>query len=199
MRKSATSNEEDLKLIKLIKNNKCNASFKRLEEKHSNLFYSICNKYKNKVDLEEVYKDKSFVMFRSVCSFNPTRGAKFSTWLGNYSRYHCLNFIKNNFKYLNSNEETITHFFNNKSLDDYDANKNHKTDLEHAFAILKKMNDKRIAKIFELRYLHTGEKLTWKQIAKKFDLTPQTIINLHAKGRRTLKNKMKKISWHAAG
>ena len=194
MRKSITSNEEDLKLIKLIKNDKCDVSFRRLEDKHSNLFYSVCNKFRNKVDLDEIYKDKSFVMFKSISSFNPTKGAKFSTWLGNYSRYHCLNHIKNNFKYIYSNEDTITHFFNNKSVDEYDANKNHKTDLEHAFAILKKMNDKRIVKIFKLRYLNTGEKLTWKQIAKEFDLTPQTIINLHSKGRRAIKRKMKKIS-----
>ena len=93
-----------------------------------------------------------------------------------------------------SNEETITHFFNNKSVDEYDANKDHRTDLDHAFDILKKMNDKRIFKIFKLRYLNKGEKLTWKQIAKEFDLTPQTIINLHAKGRRAIKRKMKKIS-----
>jgi len=149
MRKSITSNEEDLKLIKLIKNDKCDVSFRRLEDKHSNLFYSVCNKFRNKVDLDEIYKDKSFVMFKSISSFNPTKGAKFSTWLGNYSRYHCLNHIKNNFKYIYSNEDTITHFFNNKSVDEYDANKNHKTDLEHAFAILKKMNDKRIVKIFK--------------------------------------------------
>lgn len=194
MRKTQTSNEEDLELIKLIKNDKCNDSFRTLEDKHSNLFYSVCNKFRSKVDLEEIYKDKSFVIFKSICSFNPTKGAKFSTWLGNYSRYHCLNYIKNNFKYMCSNEETITHFFNNKSVDEYDSNKNHKTDLEHAFSILKKLNDKRIFKIFELRYLNRGEKLTWKQIAKEFDLTPQTIINLHAKGRRAIKRKMKKIS-----
>ena len=40
--------------------------------------------------------------------------------------------------------------------------------------------------------MHEGPKLTWKEIAKKFDLTPQTIINLHTKGRRILKKRMKK-------
>jgi len=192
MKKSEISNEEDLKLIKLIKNEQCDTSFRRLQDKHSNLFYSICNKFGNQIDLDEVYKDKDFVMFKSITSFNDTKGAKYSTWLGNYSRYHCLNYIKNNFKYINSSEDSINHFFNSKSLDDYDANKDVKNDLDHVFSILEKLNDKRIFRIFKLRYNNTGPKLTWKQIAKEFDLTPQTIINLHGKGRRILKKKMKK-------
>ena len=192
MRKAVTSNNEDLKLIKLIKNRQCNSSFGRLQEKHSNLFYSICNKFGNQIDLDEVYKDKDFVMFKAINSFNPTRGAKFSTWFGNYSRYHCLNYIKNNYKYINSSEDSINHFFNSKSLDDYDLKKDTKNDLDHAFSILEKLSDKRIFKIFRLRYNDDGPKLTWKQIAKEFDLTPQTIINLHTKGRRILRKKMKK-------
>ena len=69
MRKAVTSNNEDLKLIKLIKNRQCNSSFGRLQEKHSNLFYSICNKFGNQIDLDEVYKDKDFVMFKAINSF----------------------------------------------------------------------------------------------------------------------------------
>ena len=76
-------------------------------------------------------------------------------------------------------------------MTDYDDNKDSKDDIDHIFDILSKMNDKRIYKIFELRYLNTGPRLTWKQIAQKFDLTPQTIINLHMKGRRAIKRKMK--------
>jgi RNA polymerase sigma factor (sigma-70 family) len=190
--KGKAGNNEDIRLIKLIKNKNCNDSFKKIDERHGNLFYSICNKFSNKLDVSEIYKDKNFVIFRAIISFDANRGAKFSTWLGNYTRYHCLNYIKNNHKYVISDDDKITHFFNNKSLEDYDDRKDMKNDLDHAFDILSKMNDPRIFKIFKLRYLHNGPKLTWKQIAKEFNLTPQTIINLHSKGRRALKRKMKK-------
>jgi RNA polymerase sigma factor (sigma-70 family) len=192
MRKLKDNGKEDIKLIKLIKSKNCDDSFDRLRERHSNLFYSMCNKFSNQIDLDEIYKDKDFVMYKAAMSFNEDKGAKFSTWLGNYSRYHCLNYIKNNFKYVCSGEDKITHFYNTKSIDNYNHQKNHKDDLDHAFSILEKMSDKRIFRIFKLRYLYEGPKLTWKQIAEKFDLTPQTIINLHAKGRRVLKRKMKK-------
>ncbi len=191
--KRTAGNEEDLTLIKLIKNDNCDLSFKKIDEKHCNLFYSICNKFSNKLDVSEIYKDKEYVMFRAITSFDSERGAKFSTWLGNYTRYHCLNYIKNNHKYVISDDDKILHFFNCKALENYDENKELKNDLDHALDILSKLSDPRIFKIFKLRYLHKGPKLTWKQIAKKFDLTPQTIINLHSKGRRVLKRKMKKL------
>jgi len=192
MRKTLTKNEEDLNLINLIKNKNCSDSFKELETRHSNLYYSICNKFSSKVDLNEIYKDKSFIIYKAVTSFKDGRGAKFSTWLGNYARYHCLNYIKNNHKYIISEDEKMAHFFNSKAMETHQQKKDTKEDLEDAFNILKKLNDKRIFKIFQLRYLHEGPKLTWKQIAQQFDLTPQTIINLHSKGRRILKRKMKK-------
>ena len=192
MRKPVTSNEQDLKLIKLIKNSNCNDSFKELESKHSNLYYSICNKFSNKVDLDEIYKDKSFIIYKAITTFKDGKGAKFSTWLGNYARYHCLNYIKNNHKYVISDDDKMTHFFNSKSVETHEQTRDFKEELQDAFLILEKLRDKRIFKIFKLRYMHEGPKLTWKEIAKKFDLTPQTIINLHTKGRRILKKRMKK-------
>ena len=191
MKKAKRNEKEDAKLIKLIKTKNCNPSFKTLLDKHSNLFYSVCNKFGGQVDLDEIYKDREFVFYKAVSSFNEDKGAKFSTWLGNYSRYHCLNYIKNNHKYVVSGEDKIIHFFNEKSISEYDDDKDNKESIDHAFSILENMSDKRIFKIFKLRYLHEGPKLTWKQIADKFDLTPQTIINLHTKGRRVLRKKMK--------
>ena len=127
-------------------------------------------------------------------SFDESKGVKYSTWLGNFTKYHCLNYMKKNKKYVAPDEEKVMHFYKTKSLTDYNETKGLKDEVDHAFSVLRKLNDKRIFKIFKLRYLNKGEKLTWKQIAKEFDLTPQTIINLHAKGRRAIKRKMKKIS-----
>lgn len=194
MIKSKNSNNEDCQLIKLIKKHNCNDSFKRLQDKHSKLFYSICNKFSKDLSLDEVYKDKDFVMWKAVMSYKDTKGAKFSTWFGNYARYHCLNYIKSNHKYVITDDDKMSHFFNTKSLDEFNNSKNHADDLDFAMSILKKLSDKRIFKIFKLRYMHDGPKLTWKQIAQKFDLTPQTIINLHSKGRRILVKKMKNKS-----
>ncbi len=188
--KKQNKNDQDLILLKKIIKSKCNDSFNELRDRHANLFYSICNKFGGRLNLDEIYKDIDFVFFKAVLSFKSEKGTKFSTWLGNSTRYHCLNYIKVNSKYVTSEEETINHFFNQKSIEDFSPQIEHKTDIDHAFNILSKLNDKRIFKIFELRYLERNRKLTWKDIAEEFDLTPQTIINLHSKGRQALKKKM---------
>ena len=190
LKKQTNNGAEDLILLKKIIKNKCGDSFVELRDKHANLFYSVCNKFSQRLDIHEVYKDKDFVFFKAVLSFKVEKKAKFSTWLGNYTRYHCLNYIKSNSKYVNTEEDIISHFFDKKSMEDFSPQENYHNDISQAFEILKKLNDKRIFRIFELRYLQEGSKLTWKQIAKKFDLTPQTIINLHGKGRDTLRRKM---------
>ena len=182
----------DNDLIKLIKNKNCSDSFNEIQERHSKLFYSICNKFIDRMSLDELLKDRNFVIFKSIMSFDESKGVKYSTWLGNFTKYHCLNYMKKNKKYVAPDEEKVMHFYNTKSLTDYNETKGLKDEVDHAFSVLRKLNDKRIFKIFKLRYLHEGPKLTWKEIAKQFDLTPQTIINLHMKGRRILKNKMKK-------
>ena len=61
MIKPKKKDSDDLNLIKLIKNDNCNDSFVLLLERHSNLFYAICNKFHAQVDLDEIYKDKEFV------------------------------------------------------------------------------------------------------------------------------------------
>ena len=189
MKKEKNKVEDDLKLIK---NDNCSDSFGCLLDRHQNLFYSMCNKFSSRLDANEVYKDKYFVFYRAVNSYKEEKKAKFSTWLANYTRYHCLNYIKHNGKYVSVEDDAINHFYNKKSMDDFDPTEQTKSDIEQAFTILEKLSDKRIFKIFKLRYLNDNGKLTWKKIADKFNLTPQTIINLHTKGRRILKRKMKK-------
>jgi len=189
-KKKINDGADDLILLNKIIKNRCGDSFVELRDKHANLFYSVCNKFGNRLPLQEIYKDKDFVFFKAVLSFKIEKKAKFSTWLGNFTRYHCLNYIKSNNKYVNTEEEIITHFFDKKAIEDFSPTGEYRNDVSHAFNILKKLNDKRIFKIFELRYLETGPKLTWKDIADKFDLTPQTIINLHGKGRQALKKQM---------
>jgi RNA polymerase sigma factor (sigma-70 family) len=190
-KKKLTCDQQDLIYLNKIIKKKCNDSFLELKNRHEKLFYSVCNRFTNRVPLEDIYKDIDFVFFKAILSFKPDKKAKFSTWLGNFTRYHCLNYIKNNNKYVITDDSSLDHFFNEKSVEEHEHKTEYANDLDHVFHILEKLSDKRIFKIFKLRYTKSGPRLTWKQIAEEFDLTPQTIINLHTKGRRILRKKMK--------
>ena len=52
------------------------------------------------------------------------------------------------------------------------------------------MKDERISKVFKLRYFSGEKKLTWQKVARKLNVSTQTAINLHEKGRLILRNKL---------
>ena len=58
--------------------------------------------------------------------------------------------------------------------------------------ILDELQDKRIKKIYMMRYFSKdGKKKTWKQIAKQLNVSSQTVINIHNKAKPILRNKFK--------
>ena len=67
--------------------------------------------------------------------------------------------------------------------------KNTKEYLSH---ILDELKDKRVKKIYMMRYFSKdGKRKTWKEIATEVGVSSQTVINIHNKAKRILKNKFK--------
>ena len=63
---------------------------------------------------------------------------------------------------------------------------------EYVLNILSQLKDKRIKKIFEIHYFSGTRKcITWEKIGKNMDVSSQTAINLHNKGRKMLVRKIK--------
>ena len=190
-------NEADNELIVNVKENLCNDSFEELLSRHSNLYYKICQKYlptlkQMGVPTDDVFNDIQFVFFKSLNSFNPDKNTKFSTWLGNYARYNCLNYI-NDYKKHNFYEESDLDSAGDLSYEppDYES----QAAVNHIYSILKNLKDKRIVEVYSLRYERNGDKkATWSEIAEEMDISTQTAINLHTRGRKFLKSKLKNIS-----
>ncbi len=90
----------DVELIKLINEETCNDAFCELVSRHENLYYKVCHGYMNGlkrsgVSSEDILSDKMFVFYNSLSSFDADKNVKFSTWLANQARFHCLNRISN--------------------------------------------------------------------------------------------------------
>lgn len=189
--------KSDLELIDSVKNNKDNNSFIELSNRHSPLCISIYNKYSNSItasgiSIEDLKEDKDMIVYKSILSYNPDKNVKFSTWLGNQIRFHCLNSINSDGKYVTMEPEDLT-----KTIDSYYSsfNEDYSTDRDYIFNILDQLKDKRIAEIFRERYFTGSDKMSndktpWSKIAKKMNLSSQTIINLHNKGAEFLRQKM---------
>ena len=184
----------ELELIKSIKEQGCSGCFCRLLELHSKLFYKICNKYiyalaSCGIPRDDVYDNKNFIFLDSITTFDPTRGVKFTTWLANKTRFYCLNIMTSRKRIVNFSNEDIKKAIENKSFsqkDDKDVQEN----FAYVMFLLDNLKDERIKQIFSLRYLESGKKIKWKNIAFKMNMSVQTAINLHSKGVKVLSNKM---------
>ena len=69
--------------------------------------------------------------------------------------------------------------------------KEYKNINEYISNIIKSCSDKRVKKIFKLRYLSaSNKKMAWNKIAQKLNISTQTAINIHNKTVKLLKNKI---------
>lgn len=183
----------DENLAEMVKDRKCEDSLKELIRRHSNIFYKICQKYapamkKSGLSPDDVFDEKDYVIYRSATSYNPSKKTKFSTWLGNCSKYLCLNFINKKKRSVSFEDEGVLQFVMDKADDSVEI-KSREDDLAFIFSILDKLKDKRIKRVFQLRYLE-GKKQTWNKVSKGLNVSTQTAINLHAKGIRVLNKKI---------
>ena len=140
--------------------------------------------------IDDVLNDKDYIIYQSAKSFEPDRNTKFSTWLGNQVRYYCLNKINKNKKYVTTEDQELSFL-----VEKGDKKEDGRELKDYLFNLLSKIKDKRIEKIFELRYFSQEEKrMTWTIISNKINVSSQTAINLHNKGLSILRKKMKKES-----
>lgn len=190
--------KSDLELVNNVKKDQDDNSFIELSKRHSPLCISIYNKYSNSItasgiSIEDLKDEKDLMVYKSIMSYNPDKNVKFSTWLGNQIRYHCLNSINSDGKYITMEPENLT-----KTIDSYYSSftENYTDDKNYIFNILDQLKDKRVAEIFRQRYFTGHQKMKnnktpWSKIAKKMNISSQTVINLHNKGAEFLKEKMK--------
>jgi len=183
----------DLDLIKNIKNNKDNESLKSLIDRHSGIFCEMIKKYQYFIsqkghDPKDLYEDKECVIYQSALSFNEDKNIKFSTWLGNQARYHCLNFLNKNANFHPTDNQIIQNVI--------EQEQNHRENLnqencEYFLNLLKSLKDKRAYRIFKMRFYSTNKKnRSWHAIAKKLNISTQTAINIYNKHIKFLKVKL---------
>lgn len=186
----------DIELVINVQKDNCNNSLKVLIEKHAPLCYEIHRKYSSAMSNsgvcpEDVLGDKDYLIYKSALSFKAQKKTKFSTWLGNQMRYLCLNSMNRN-RLLAVEESKIT-FFLNKNIDDSEQKAKEHSDF--VFNILNQLKDKRIKRIFRMRYFYDKKSQSaWSQIADLLGVSTQTAINLHNRAIEILRCKMSEKS-----
>ena len=180
-----------------VRDKNCEEWLTQLIDRHTPLCYNILQKFypllhKNGYNKEDIFNDKDFLIYKSAITFKSKKKTKYSTWLGNYTRYHCLNLLnaRKNQNFISIEEPSVKEIMETEASEEKGTKtKNTKEYLSH---ILDELKDKRVKKIYMMRYFSKdGKRKTWKEIATEVGVSSQTVINIHNKAKRILKNKFK--------
>ena len=177
---------QDIDLINKIKKNNCEKSLLELSSRHQGLCNKMIHKYckvcfDTGTSVSDLNSDKIYIVYKSALSFKPDKKIKFSTWLGNQMRYHCLNTINKKNKDVSMEYESIKYIAEKKQSEELNFNILNKERIDLVHDILEQMKDNRIKKVFHLRYFSDSKLKSWHAIGKKMDISTQTVINIHNK------------------
>ena len=182
-----SSELSDLDLIKNLQNQvDIQNSLTELVYRHSGIYLDMVNNYASPnnpfIDYHELIQDKEYKIYDAAIKYDPDRGAKFSTYLGNETKWMCLNLYNRNKRRPAFQSEYIENMPESNNIEDDTISESIKQDLfNKVLSIIKQHPDKRVEKIFKMRYI-VGTKnkvMPWKQIGDQMNLSIQGCINIH--------------------
>lgn len=198
-------NLSDIELVENIKKNvDTNDCLQELINRHSGIYLDIVHSYMKCCPLpelrQEIVDDKEITIYNSALKYDENRGAKFSTYLGNEAKWKCLNatnkskkkhkFIEMTDKIYDEEKQKSIFLYNNNDLEE--------EILKYFSDCLDDLQDKRIKKIFKLRYKGENKLTPWRKISQEMNLSIQGCINIHNSALRkiskNLKNKYETIN-----
>ncbi len=196
MNLSLLKEKSDLFLIKLIKNHKHPTdALKELTKRHSGIFINMVTLYTPSSSLsirDELIAEKGYHIYQCALKFDASKKTKFSTHLGNETKWMCLNIYNKNKKRPEiSVDEIVTELSDEFSLDNCEKTLDFES-FSSIMGIIKNYSDKRIYKIFKLRYIegYKNKVMPWKMISRNLDMSIQGCINIHDSTILKLQNKL---------
>ena len=177
---------DDSELIYRIKKNiDSENSLKNLHDKHSGIFFKMINSYVPNncefADKEELLGDSKYYIYCAALEFNSSKGAKFSTFLGNKTRWMCLNLYNKNKKQNEIPHEDFLLKIQINPSEDFLSSIMKRELIEKVFESIEENGDKRIEEIFRMRYIvgYKNKEMPWRKISQAMGLSIQGCINIH--------------------
>jgi RNA polymerase sigma factor (sigma-70 family) len=180
-------NIEDSELVKNIqKQVNIEESLEELVNRHSGIYLEMVNSYASPnnpfIDYYELVQDKEYKIYDAAMKYDSDRGAKFSTYLGNETKWMCLNLYNRNKRRPAFQSEFIENMPEGNIFEEDTISESIKQDLfNKVLSVIKTHPDKRVEKIFKMRYI-VGQKnkvMPWKNIGDAMNLSIQGCINIH--------------------
>lgn len=172
-------------------------SLEELVHRHSGIYITMVNNYSPThtsgivSNRSELLKDRNYYIYKAALKYDDTRNTKFSTHLGNETRWLCLNLYNKN-----KNSKEVCMDGTNLNKKELSSREDKKIDLEVLSKIMNMVNkdpDNRVSKIFKMRYIegHKNNVMPWNKICKPLKLSIQGCINIHDKTISKIKKELK--------
>lgn len=195
--------DNDLDLIRNIKegNEEANNSIKTLSDRHTGIFFKVINRFTSHpsfpnfsgITKEDLVQEKDSIIYDAALSFKEEKGVQFNTYLGHKLKYYlCNKYNSLKHEFLFSDESQYEQILGDEDVDIKEFDK--ESLLTEVFHILEGLDDKRIERIFRIRY-KGGNKLTsWKQVEEEMnhELTYERCRSLHNETLKLLRARLKK-------
>ena len=171
-------------------------SLQELINRHSGIFLDIVTSFVPKGSAtgcrQDLINDLEYYVYHAGLKYDHTKKTKFSTFLGNEAKWACLNQYNKNKKYLIADTDESRFMYENNLVSQekpfIDENV-----LNKIFNIIEHHPDKRVQKIFKLRYVEPKfNKLTpWKKVSKELKMSIQGCINIHNSAIKIIRKELK--------
>ena len=174
----------DLKLVvSLQRQPDDEKALKELIRRHSGIYINMVTAYTMTGSIshkQELIAEKDYHIYQCALKFNANKKTKFSTFLGNMTKWMCLNLYNKNKKHPEIAVEDIVLELNQEFTNPQEEAGN-KELLDHILKYVSSHPDPRVGAIFSLRYIE-GQKnkvMPWKKISSKVNMSVQGCINIH--------------------
>ena len=172
---------------------------RELVNRHSGIYISMVNNYSppstSSVNShkDDLLNDKDYYIYQAALKYDDSKKTKFSTYLGNETRWMCLNLYNKNKNSKEIPDPNDIYSSTYLGEDRFIVSINEEI-LQKIMSIAQKEPDTRVSKIFQLRYID-GEKnkvMPWNKVCKFVDLSIQGCINVHNKAIKRIKEELSK-------
>jgi len=172
------------------------SSLQELINRHSGIFLDIVTSYVPKNSTtgcrQDLINDLEYHIYNAGLKYDHTKNTKFSTFLGNEAKWACLNQYNKNKKYLITDTDEGRFIYENNLSTPQEPFVDEKMLLK-IFNIIEHHPDKRVQKIFQLRYIDPQyNKLTpWKIVSNELKMSIQGCINIHNSAIKVIRKELK--------
>ncbi len=178
---------DEATLITKVQQDKDSSALKTLVNRHTGMYFSVVHRYSsnnpNVIKIKDLDDDKLFNIYQFVMDYDPTRGMKLSSYIGDRTKYLCKGMLKEGKK------DPLTFGFANTGMAPIDESEegiriedsspatqvaervNTDIGVEDIVEAAKKVcTDERFFTILEHRHL-SNPPLSWRKIGPKVGLT----------------------------